>query len=810
MGTFKKTAGRRRQTRCGRVVSSIGAIAPLLTLVGATAIAGTTANAQATTSRLHEFHIPAQPINRALGQLAAQAGLQLAYQTADVDRTTAPAVDGTMTAQEALSRILAGTSLKYTFSSSNVVTISGTQTDAGAAPGSEGATTLQPIVLQAAGATTEGTNSYNASAVTVAGKIAVPVREIPNSVSVITRKQIEDQNLNSVNEILRQTPGVTDVNYGDGTYYFQSRGYPLDAQYDGMPVTGGIQYLPQFDSSIYDRVEVLKGPAGLLQGAGGGPAGTANFVRRPASDVYSLTADTQIGSWNFYRSTVDVTGPLNADKTARGRLIITGQDRDFFYDNGKEWHGTAYGNLALDVTPDTTITVSGAYQRQKLAPFDYGQAVYSNGKFLDVPRSAFFGTDWSYNNQNIAEGYANVEHHFDDDWVWNTTMLYRQFGGDSKYGYMAGVVNPATNMINYTLQSGDLTQKWFGLDTNLTGSYDLFGRSHKLLIGANYAHTSNDYKSGGASIGLVNIYDTSSIPEIDLPYTSGSLTESQQWGLYGQTRLSLADPLTLILGGRESWYDSKSRSTLPTTTDWTDAPSVRGKFSPYVGVVYDLTKQFSVYASYAHIFTPQSQLTSSGRGVDPRTGRQYEVGVKGEFFDGALTATLAAFDIRDNHRAVTDPAAPLYYVSAGKAQSRGIEFTVSGEVTDNWNVMAGYTYLQTKYLEDPTSAGDVLDPEEPKHSFKLWNKYTFDSGHLEGFSIGGGARIVSTTQRGPISQGGYATFDAQIGYKINDHAQFTLTGKNIFDRVYFDRLPTSFFGIYGEPRSVMADLKVTW
>ncbi len=752
------------------------------------------------------YAIPAGSLDSALTRFGAASGVQVLYSSAITSGLKTKGASGTLGPQAALGRLLDGTGLTYRFTGPASVTIS-SPNETASTSNVPGATPLQPIIVRAEGATTEGSNSYNATAVTVAGKIAVPVREVPNSVTVITRKQIEDQNLNSVDAILRQTPGVTAVNYGDGTYYFNARGFSLDSQYDGMPVTGGIQYLPQFDSSIYDRVEVLKGPAGILQGSGSGPAGTANFVRRAASDTYSLTTDTQIGSWDFYRGTVDLTGPLNTDGSARGRVIVTGQDRDFFYDDGHERHGTIYGNVAFDVTDDTTVTLSGAYERQKLAPFDYGQSLYSNGDFLDVSRSDFFGAPWNSSTNHIAEGYANVVHRFDDDWVWNTTATYRDFGGPSRYAYMDDLVDPATNLADYALQSQEISQQWFGFDTNLTGSYELFGREHKLLIGANYSHIAAENRSGYAPGGLIDIFDTDSIPDIDIPFDYGTKTRSQQWGIYGQTRLSITDPLTVVLGGRVSWYRSENQSLYPTVGDWVDDPSVNGKFSPYLGIVYDLTDDLSVYASYADIFTPQTQLSYTSGGLPPRVGEQYEVGIKGDFFDGGLSATLAAFEIRDKNRAISDPD-PLHppgsYIAAGEAKSRGIELTVSGEVTPNWSVMGGYTYLYTEYQDAN------LDPEEPRHTFKLWNKYTFDNEALAGFSLGGGARIVSETQRGTTKQGGYAVFDAQIGYKINEHADFTITAKNVFDRKYFDRLPTYFFGQYGEPRSIMADLKVKW
>lgn len=766
----------------------------------------------------YRFDIPAKPLAAAIADVGAVSGWRIAYGFSLPAGSRSAPLSGTMSAPEAIGRLLAGTGISYRVAGNQSIVLSDPKQPATAA-GADGATALAPIVVQGqqTGATTEGSNSYRAESVTIAGKIPVSIREIPNSVSVITRQRIADQNLNTVEDTLRQTTGVTATPYGDGTSYFNARGYNLDAQYDGMPVPGGVQYLAQFDMSIYDRVEILRGPAGLLQGSGS-PAGAANFVRRMPLDHFAVSTDTQIGSWNFKRQTVDVTGPFNSDGTARGRLIVTGQDRDFFYDDAGEWHGTAYGALQFDLTDKTTLSLSGAYQKQRFSPFDYGQSRYTDGSYLNAPRSAFFGADWSYNNFETSELYANLKHEFDNGWTSNTTLMYRDMRNDSTYAYMYDGVDPATNEAAYAVQGGPIHKQWFGIDTNVSGSFDFLGHESQLLLGANYAYRTSRSEGGFVDAGVVNIYSApSTVPELDVPYAFGDQSRSNESGVYGQTRLKLLDPLTVVLGGRFSFYSNENRSLVPTTTDWASDPSVNGKFTPYAGVVYDLTDNYSVYASYSDIFQPQTETTVAGGGLQPRVGEQYEVGVKGVFLDGGLTATLAAFNINDNHRAVADPSNPLYSVSAGKARSRGIEAEVTGEVFTGLNLTAGYTYLQTKFLSDPDYQGLVLDPEEPRHTFKLWSKYTFqDDSSLDGVSLGAGMRAYSSSDRGAGTgidvghQGGYAVFDAQVGYKINDHAEASLMVKNIFDRTYFDRIPTRYFGIYGEPRSFMVSLKTHW
>ncbi|WP_313458980.1 TonB-dependent siderophore receptor [Achromobacter sp.] len=656
---------------------------------------------------------------------------------------------------------------------------------------------------------TEGSQSYTANTVTV-GKTAANVRDVPNSVSVVTRQRMDDQNMVSVEDALRQTTGVSAMSYGDGTAYFTARGYETDVQFDGVPANGALQYLPQFDLALYDRIEVLRGPAGLLQGFGS-PAGTVNLVRKRPLDTFSLTGAVMAGSWNNYRTEMDVTGPITADGRVRGRAGFAGQDRDFFYDQAHNRQGLAYGSLEFDLTANTTLTLSAAYQRQRQAPFDYGLPIYSNGQIIDSPRKGFYGTDWSRGDTTLSEIYSELSHRFANGWTGQVSMNYRATDMDSRYGYVNGPVNPANDRAGYRLQAQKDQIRWIGFDTHASGPFSLLGRTHQAMIGANYAERRQDGRSGGTNISSVSIQDID-VPDQDLPYTSGNRSKSNQMGVYGQVSFRVADPLTLIVGGRQSWYQNSTQPLLPVAGNTRRDPEVR-KFVPYYGAVAQLNSWLSAYASYSDIyaFSEAWQMTTDGKPLKPRTGKQYEIGLKGQFLDGAANASLALFRIRDKNRAVPDDANPGRYLAQGEAQSQGIEAEITGRLMPNWDVYAGYTYLQTRYLSDPTQEGQIVNPETPKHLFKIWTTYRFTPDVLPDWRVGGGVRTQSRTSRNNVSwQGGYAVVDAQIGYKVNRNLDASLTLNNVFDRHYYARVPSNFYGIYGEPRNVMLTLRATY
>lgn len=767
-----------------------------------------------------DFHIRSGSLAQALNRFAEQSDTVLVYDAALTANLSVPPLDARLPADEALRRLLDHTGLDYRISADGSVRIQRGATPVAEAPLASGtpSTIKSPAPAHkqpAAAAELEGvdvrgvTEGYAANEVSF-GKLALPPRELPSSVSVITRERMDDQNMKTVYDVLNYTTGITAVPYGVGTSYFQSRGYQPDVQFDGIPANNGLQYQSQFDLAMYDRVEIFRGPAGILQGQGS-PGGTVNLVRKRPEDTAAWGGNISAGSWNNYQATVDGSTPLNSDGSVRGRLVLSAQDHDYFYDKANSRHQFAYGVVEFDLSPSTMLTLSAAYQHEQNSPLDWGQSVYAippHGEPLAAPRSQFYGTDWSYDRPQMNDFYAELDHDFGHDWHGRFNVDRRGIHDGSKYGYIDGLVAP-DNHADYYLQRQYTQGSWTGVDANLSGPFTLFGRTHQAVVGLNYARQEQDDYSGGLDVpGGVNVMALDGVPNPVIDFTNRSRSNTTQYGVYGEIRLRPADDWSVLLGSQLTDYRSKSQAGVPGELGpWVTAPSVDHKASPYAGVVYDINAWLSAYASYTTVFVPQTNLTYSGTPLQPRAGKQYETGLKSEFLDGRLTASLAAFRLRDEHRAYDDPDHPGYFIAAGKAQSQGWETEVTGRLMPGWDLTASYTYLLTRFLKDSASQGEVFDAEEPKKTFKLWSVYRFEGDTPHGFRVGGGARIVSSSTRGTITQEGYAVFDGQVGYQFDKDWLLTLTVNNMFDRTYFARVPATYFGIYGDPRNAMLTLR---
>lgn len=256
------------------------------------------------------------------------------------------------------------------------------------------------------------TTGYTSPAA-VGGKEALPVRQIPHSVSVITQERMRDQNLGTVSEALNQATGVTIIANDTTQSQMRSRGYSLGVSYDGIPAYNALSGTQQLDLPIYERVEILRGPAGIFTGSGE-PGGVVNLVRKRAKSVYALSADVSVGSWNHHRVGLDVTGPLNEDKTVRGRAVVSLMDRDYFYDKTHTRRHLLYGTLDWDITRNTTLTLSATVQDDNTQAPSFGLPAYTTGGLVAAPRSVNTIADWSRYAWNTQEYTAELEHRFDN------------------------------------------------------------------------------------------------------------------------------------------------------------------------------------------------------------------------------------------------------------------------------------------------------------------------------------------------------------------------------------------------------------
>ena len=750
------------------------------------------------------FDVPAGPLGAALNLIAVQGGLVVSVDPALVVGRTAPRVAGTFSAADALRRVLAGSGLDPLVTGSGTVSVRRAPAASAPPPSSGGSLPTVEVTAEYDPATTEHSTSYTTRAVAI-GKSEHSLREIPQSVSVVTRQSLDDQNVADLGESMRYVAGMRSNPTGTGVENIESRGF-LIGNYliDGQAVKGGQGMWGNtlIDMSLYDRAEVWRGPTGMLEGAGD-PSGTINLVRKRAQSELGFQAATTFGSWNRQRAEIDLTGALNKEGTLRGRLVGIYDDRDSFMNEVFLSKKTLYGTLEYDFTRNTTLSIGATEQRGDSLVF-VGLPQLPRGVNPDVARSTYLGSRNGTKDDYAHRYFAELEHRLDGG-AKLKLMASQHLRGTELNRFMThSLVDPVTRTATVRGTHQRSREDDRGLDGYLSLPFMLGGHQQELVAGANY----QTYQGGQVQGRVVTFRQNVDRPDLDLTLPPEDLgptprTRVKQYGTYAQLRLKPWQPLTVLVGGRLAWWE---------TTD----PDVRGndqaidaRFVPNVGLIYDLNAQLSAYASYNRIFAPQTERYVTEAMLKPRTGEQFEVGLKGAYFDGRLNAHVAAFRINDVDRAISDPDNEDYSLAAGEVRSQGLEAEVSGRIARGWDLTAGYAYTATKHVAASVDQqGRPFNSSFPRHNFSVWTKYRLSEGPLARMSVGGGLRAVSGgyERYGDFAwkQGGYTVASLQFGYEINRNLSATLTVDNLFDKVYFQRLASHEFRqtYYGEPRSI--------
>lgn len=635
------------------------------------------------------------------------------------------------------------------------------------------------------------------------------LKEIPNSVTVLTRERLDDLNAVNIANAMEYTPGVKVTTYGTTSAQVESRGYGIDHyQIDGISSSSRTYEASLNNLAMYDRIEVMRGVSGLLQGTGD-PGGTINFVRKRALDHYALNAKTSIGSWNNYYADVDITGPLNQDASLRGRMVVSYQDRDYFIDEASKKLPTFYGTLEYDIDSNTTLSIGTSYQRSKDRPF-YGLPAYANGSLPQVSRSTYVGADWNNAVNESSRSFIELKHHLTSGGTLKLSGSYLYQNNHSEFEWANSYIDTAGHFALIPYFSFSQNQE-ANINAEMTQPFLWHDLKQEVVVGANYQkYTSKSAYNGstwGQNGSTQNIFDPDyAIAAPDISIDDPDTTTQIQKSIYAQARMKPTNPLTVILGGRLAQYETKNQLYAYSNQ------KINSKFVPYAGLVYDLTKNVAAYASYSNIFSPQTNRTKAQTFVKPREGDQFEVGLKADYFDQRLISTLALYQIKDRNRAITDPSDSNYALAAGEVKSKGVEIELTGNITDQWKILAGYSYntaIQVKAAEG--EEGVRLNPYFPRNIFTLWNDYQFKQGILHHLSLGLGYRyrsnIYSTNNSIIARQGGFSLFDIQAAYQFTPQIKASITVKNLLDKVYYDR-PEAWTrqNYFGEPRSVMFTL----
>ncbi|HIV70336.1 MAG TPA: TonB-dependent siderophore receptor [Candidatus Aquabacterium excrementipullorum] len=694
--------------------------------------------------------------------------------------------------------------------------------------------------------TTEGSGSYTTTApVSTATKLGLSLRETPQSISVITRERMDEMGLQNLTDVINATPGVFAQALDERVSYF-SRGYTItNFQVDGMLNTFGGSMKANGDNVVYDRIEIIRGATGLTTGAGD-PSATINQIRKMPTMTFQGHAAVRVGSFNLRRAEADISGPIAFDGKVRGRLVVAKQKSDSFRDFYKEDRTVAYGVLEADLGPDTTVSVGHEYQAPKTSGVSWGTVVYWNadGSVANLPRSTNYSASWSSWPLVENKTFATLKHDFGGGWGLRAAYTHSQRDTNGKV-WFGGNGNPRPDGTGITAWTSHFVydESMDVLDLNLDGKFGLFGRKHEVVAGWGKS-IREGYSPRIVTPAMPASYtnvpdwrnwtgDVAEFPTTVQPFPS-SIARLDQSAAFVATRLNWTDRVKTVLGARYSNWKTNTRNFNATTgaPTTTTGYEVNDVFTPYAGLLVDVSKEFTVYTSYTDIFQPQNYRDKNGTYLDPVVGKSYEVGLKGEHFDKRLNTSIAFFKSQKDNVAEVDDSVPSTvnagsgaYKSTGKGNKvDGVELEASGQVTPRWNLGGGYSYTRSR-----DAKGQPINTIMPRNLFKVFTSYRLD-GTLQGLTVGGGLNYQSTiwvnAQRpngtlnpdgspagfvtARMEQKSYVLASLMASYKVRDDITVGLNVNNLFDKHYYNRV--GFYnGVYwGEPRTVSLSAKYSF
>ena len=683
----------------------------------------------------------------------------------------------------------------------------------------------------------DSSNSYTVSAMRSTTGLVLSPREIPQSVSVITKKQLEDQGVTSLEGALQNATGVNVFKSG-GRTHFMSRGYFIEQlEEDGIATQigspGGFGLgdpsgdpTSVTDIAMYDRIEVVRGAAGLTQ-ANNEPGGTVNAVRKKPTAKRQLSADLTANSWGRAGGTFDASGALSPEHGLRGRFVGSVGGNKTFKDQSGGRDILLYGVMDKDIGDNGKLSWGASYLNQTKTPDPNGLPMRADGK--EWKRSRYLGADWNEERLKKYNLFAEFEYYFNDNWKLNSKLDWRKNTGLKEFYTLGGTGNGigADGLAKaYSFDRYDTDSRQFTFQNNLTGRIFAFGQSHDLFFMHSYSrekmNTGNRWFDDNSTYNADAFNGSEKAKpdwDADTAKSRGGNGSYRTHAFGLGARINPTDKLHVIVGGRyTNWHRNLYWDrNLKDSSEGTYYALKRNRFIPYAGITYDITPKQSVYAAYTSIFKQTMNRDYNDNLLPPIMGRNYEIGWKGEWNEGRLNTSVALYrtDKDNNNQRVN--AKPHPYWEPLDQSSRGLDAEISGSLTDRWQVYAGYTFNRST---NRNSVGDNVESRRkgynfsshtPKHMFRLYTSYILpvDDGK---WTVGLGVKSSSKTANsyGSIKQGGYTVWNTNVQYRPSKNLQLGLAVNNLTDKRYYENQysrAANSGSFYGEPRNAVFSLK---
>lgn len=664
-------------------------------------------------------------------------------------------------------------------------------------------------------------------------KTDTPIEKNPQSVSVVTRQEMDTHQPMSVKQALGYTPGVTVSSRGASNTYdfviirgFSSRGLNQNNYLDGQKLQGDFYNDAVIDPYFLERVELMRGPTSVLYGKSS-PGGIISMVSKRPTTEPLREIQFKMGTDNLMQTGFDFSDSLDDAGEFSYRLTGLARSANEQQTNAETQRYAIAPSFSWKPNDKTNFTFLSYFQNEPETGY-YGW-LPKEGTVEPLPNGGHLPTNFnegasnnSYSRNQKMVGYA-FEHGFNDTFTVRQNLRYSEMKTSQQSAYGTGLCNNSMNGFNSYCQALTPAQQAhylgrgtvvdqerlqnFSVDTQLESKFATGDLGHTLLTGVDYSRMRNDISATYGNAPALDLDNLPSMSDVDFdnaePY---QMNESKQTGIYVQDQAEW-DKWVFTLGGRYDW------STQATTVRADNGYVERNdrQFTWRGGVNYLFDNGVSPYFSYSQSFEPNAfSLFSDPRvAYAPSKGEQYEAGVKFVPKDRPIVMTAAVFQLTKSDTLTADPTNALNQVPSGEIRARGVELESKAALTPNINMTASYTYTEAEFTKDTTLKGNT--PEQvPKHMASLWGDYTFNSGAISGLTVGAGGRFIGSSYGDPANSfkvGSAAVMDAVVKY---DLGRFGLYGSslainvnNLFDREYVASCFQTYGCFWGAERQVV-------
>ena len=645
-----------------------------------------------------------------------------------------------------------------------------------------------------------------------------PLRDVPQSIQVIPRQVIENQQAIGLDEVLENAAGVTfQGDDGGRSAIFNIRGFDGAAVLrDGFIIPGFRTDPVEPEVANLEQVEVLRGPASVLYGQVE-PGGVINLVsKQPLSEPY-YNLQLQGGNRGFVSPSIDLSGPLTEDGRLLYRLNALYRREESFQDFENDFERLFIGpTLTWLISEQTDLTVSLEYAEDN-EPLDFGTVAFGEGIADIPPERVLNDPDSTVEQDSLSVGYT-LEHRFSDNWRLHNRFRYSASAFEWSVVPFHLFLDESTGVLDRLLVSEDTEVDTYSLNTNVQGEFNTGPLEHTLLLGVDLFRAENQRVSrinvSPEFFSSINIFDPDTLdvetpPRESIPITEDNTTTTNQLGIYLQDQIDILDNLILVAGLR---YDTVDQETTDNLND-VETEQDDDALTPRIGIVYQPIEPISLYANYSRSFVPNSVTDADGEPLEPEEGEGFEVGVRGEIIENRLSATLAYFNITKQNVATEDPNDPFASVAVGEQRSRGVDFSLTGEILPGWNVVASYAYVDAEVTEDNTDIVGNRLAGVPENSASLWTTYEIQSGNLQGLGFGLGFNFVEERQgdlENSYKVDSYFLTNLAVFYR-RDNWRVRLNVDNLFDVNYIDATGDRVrFNEEGDPFTLRASISYTF